>query len=65
MFELQHQLSRLNILVERGNQVLQQKAQVRSTVQSVQALCVISNEDGKNWQMINGNDPVELIKALK
>lgn len=28
--ELKHQLSRLNILVERGNQALQQKTQVRN-----------------------------------
>lgn len=32
VYELQHQLGRLHILVERGNQALQQKAQVRNTV---------------------------------
>lgn len=32
VFELKHQLSRLNNLVERGSQALQQKAQVRNTV---------------------------------
>lgn len=32
VFELKHQLSRFNSLVEKGNQALQQKAQVRSTV---------------------------------
>lgn len=30
-FELKHQLNRLNSLVERGNQALQQKTQVRNT----------------------------------
>lgn len=30
-FELKHQLNRLNTLVERGNQALQQKTQVRNT----------------------------------
>lgn len=32
VLELKHQLSRLNSLVERGSQALQQKAQVRNTV---------------------------------
>lgn len=31
VFELKHQLSRLNSLVERGSQALQQKALVRTT----------------------------------
>lgn len=30
-FELKHQLNRLNTLVERGNQTLQQKTEVRNT----------------------------------
>lgn len=32
VFELKHQLSCFNSLVEKGNQALQQKAQVRNTV---------------------------------
>ncbi|XP_040892911.1 sperm-associated antigen 5 [Toxotes jaculatrix] len=37
VFELQHQLSRLNSLVERGNQALQQKAQDEKTVATLSA----------------------------
>uniref|UniRef100_A0A8D3CJB6 Si:dkey-25o16.4 n=1 Tax=Scophthalmus maximus TaxID=52904 RepID=A0A8D3CJB6_SCOMX len=38
VYELQHQLGRLHILVERGNQALQQKAQVRNTVDFIYEL---------------------------
>nr|XP_019956861.1 PREDICTED: sperm-associated antigen 5 [Paralichthys olivaceus] len=37
VFELQHQLSRLNILVDRGNQALQQKAQDDKTLTTLSA----------------------------
>lgn len=49
VFELKHQISRLNNLVERGNQALQQKAQVRNTVHLLGVDFTSDCEQNSEW----------------